>query len=270
MKQIVGLVALFLAACGNDSSESPPPLPVASYTNHHESLSTGELFVPADYAPLSEIDVVVHFHGANGVTEEQFILPAALVTVNFNGLSSAYSGPFSDPSLLETILDEAVAKAGLARGIENPVFGRVVLSSFSAGYGAIREILLAANYDVYGVVLADSLHAGYYNAQPNPWQMEPFVDFAKKAASGTGSMTLSHSAIMPGSYASTTETADLLIADTSATRISVDLWNPLGMHQVSEAVTGNFRVRGFAGQTGADHMDHLYYLGELWKDLTFP
>ncbi len=266
---------LLLASCGeNDSSSSPlpRPAPAVTYDDHYESLATGELFVPGDYAPVSEVDLVVHFHGANVVTEQKFTLPAALVTVNFNGLSSAYSGPFSDSSLLGTILDEAVAKAGAARGIDNPTRGWVVLSSFSAGYGATREILTAGNYDtwIHGVVLADSLHAGYYNGQPNPSQMAPFLDFANQAAAGTGSMVLSHSAIVPGSYASTTETADTLISGTGTLRVGVDLWNALGMHQTSEAVAGNFHVRGFTGQTGADHMDHLYNLDELWGILTLP
>ena len=40
------------------------------------------------------------------------------------------------------------------------------------------------------------------------------------------------------------------------------------MQQLSEAHRGGFHVLGFAGNSAADHVDHLYALGEwlrTWK-----
>ena len=111
------------------------------------------------------------------------------------------------------MLDKASRKTGIH-------FGAIVLSAWSAGYGAIREILeVPADYRrVDRVLLIDSLHTNYAAGKPGP--AESALDagnlgislrFARDAVARRKTMVIIHSEILPGTYASTTETADWLL-----------------------------------------------------------
>ena len=69
-----------------------------------------------------------------------------------------------------------------------------------------------------------------------------------------------HSEIMPGTYASTTETADYLLAQLGVHRRAVLKWGPMGLQQLSEARAGRFLLIGFAGkaltaiESAVDHL----------------
>ena len=250
-----------------------PAAPTSSAAVLRASLSTGELYVPARYTPSgNQVDLFFHFHGYGPVVEREFDaagIAAALVIVNYNGFSSAYSGPFQDAGLLQSIIDEALPAVGAARGVASPRLGALVLCSFSAGYGATREVLMSGRYDssVSEVLLADSLHSGYVGGAPNPSQMQPFVDFALRASVGLDHrLALSHSSIVPPGYASTTETADALITALGLSRQSEVATNAQGMQQLNRARLGHFSVRGYSGQTAADHSDHLQHISLLLKE----
>lgn len=249
----------------------------SAFTDERIPIANGRVYIPARYAPQGPgLDILIHLHGAPSFVERELDragLKAALVTINFNGLSSAYRVPFSDPLLLERILDEATIHIAAARGIPQPVINNLVLSSFSAGYAGIREVLNSGRYNtlIDDIVLSDSLHSGYVNGQPNPTQIAPFAAFARKAADGTQRRLIaSHSSIVPPGYASTTETADALIAAAGAQRVQVDAVNSYGMRQTSYAIRGGFLVRGFSGQTAKDHSDHLQRIGDLWAESSLP
>lgn len=157
---------------------------------------------------------------------------------------------------------ELVSQAEQAAGGE---FASIVLSSFSAGYGAVREVLRdRANWDrVDGVVLADSMHAGYGEEAQD---IGPFVEFAREAAAGRRRFVITHSEVFPGAYMSTTETAGYVLGQLGLKRKPVLEWGPLGMQQVSEVHVAGLRVLGFAGNSAPDHMDHLFAL-ERWYSL---
>lgn len=233
------------------------------------------LFVPEGYRPGPDgsVDVVLHLHGGPAVVEPALVeagFPAVLVAFNRKGLSSVYSRPFADPTLFPRLLDEAMRAVrgfGLA-GAPKP--GRVVVSSFSAGFGGVRELLkVPAHVDrIDGLVMADSLYAGYTGdparAQVDPALMDGFRRFAAAAAAGRKSFLLTHSAQVPGGYAGTTETADFLIRalDGAAAPVRVD-WGG-GWTQTRNFTRGRFVVLGFDGTGPADHLAHLRRLGALW------
>jgi hypothetical protein len=213
---------------------------------------------------------MVHFHGYDPVVEREFNkanIDSALVIVNYNGFSSVYSGPFSNNTKLEDILNEAVRETATARNVANPTLGKVILCAFSAGYGATREILKSGRYDslISDVVLIDGLHSGYVsNRQPNPTTMKPFLDYALKASRGMDArMIISHSSIVPYTYASTTETADYLIAGVGAASIPESGLNSAGMTKARRSDLGYFHVHGFTGGVAQDHVDQLQNMG-LW------
>lgn len=269
------LMTMILPGAGSADHTSVPS-PAVSGTIEVE-LSTGTLYVPAGYQPDgSRIDVVVHFHGSPEFVRDRFLesgRSAVLVAISFKGLSRAYSTPFEDGKLFRKILGEASRRTADHYGLKRVRIGKLVLSSFSAGYGAIREILKSPQYTslMTDVILADSLYAGYVKLKGhnvvNPRNMEPFVQFTDRAARGKATMWITHSAVMPGTYASTEETADFLIGRVGANRVPAGGEDALGLKLTSSADLNGFHVRGYAGDTGPDHMRHLHALA-VWLSRT--
>ena len=83
-------------------------------------------------------------------------------------------------------------------------------------------------------------------------------------------MLVTHSEIFPGTFASTTETADYMLRALGVRRTAVLKWGPRGMQQLGEAAAGGFLLLGFAGNTAPDHVDHLHAMPELLQSLGRP
>jgi hypothetical protein len=287
----VALVAVFVNA------QVPAPLPqnpspmsdttrphprVAEYAPRGQrvTLDEGTLFVRDGLKPSARLPLMVHFHGAPWVVEHhvsQRKPPVILLTYQLGSGSGVYGRAFADPARFGAALSAAADAASrvLARAV---TFDPVVLTSFSAGYGAIRAILRQPEHyaRVSTVVLADSLHADYEGApasdQPrtadpavHAADIEVFLRLAQDAAAGRKRFLVTHSEVFPGTYASTTDTSNALLASLGLTRRPRLREGPLGMQQLSESSRGGFTVLGFAGNSAPDHLDHLYALGE-WLD----
>ncbi len=214
--------------------------------------------------------VLIHFHGATSTVKEAFVRSdssAVLVIINFPGLSSAYSKPFAeDRELFGKILEKTHSAA------TGKTFGewkRVYVSSFSAGYGAVREILKRPSYfqQIDGIIMADSIYAGLNTKETkravDDENMRDFVRFASLAARNEKAFVLSHSA-QPTSYASTTETADYLLNSLSMTRMPHTSPPTDALRQTSRAQRGQFIVLGFDGASGQEHMLHLKHIDRFW------
>jgi hypothetical protein len=204
-------------------------------------------------------------------------LPAALVTINLGAGSARYAAAFEDPDRLAGLMAEA-SDAVSALANRRPEWTRVTLSAFSAGYGAVRAILGSPQgyARVDAVLLADGLHAPYaIDGDPaapratdpplDPTRLDVFLRFAADAARGRKRLWVTHSEVYPGTYASTTETADAMLEALGLGRRPVLRRGPIGMQQLSEARTGGFALAGFAGNSAPDHLDHLYALGEWFR-----
>jgi hypothetical protein len=224
------------------------------------------VFVP-ERATGRATRLLIHFHGAPFIGEHA--TAAAAGTYIFAGVhlgagSRAYERPFSDPAVLTRVID-AVQQAAGTGAIEG-----IVLSGFSAGYGAIRAILRdSANAArIEGVILLDGLHTSYVpegtvlhqGGQLDAALLEPFVQLARKATAGERRMIITHSEIFPGTFASTTETTDHIIRALGLTRTPVLEWGPGGMQQLSRVGSGSLSILGFAGNTAPDHIDHFHAL----------
>ncbi len=90
-----------------------------------------------------------------------------------------------------------------------------------------------------------------------------FASFARAAVRGEKRFLVAHSEIFPGTFASTTETADWLLRTLGLRRTPVLRWGPRGMQQLSEVHPGRFELLGFAGNSAPDHVDHLHAMPEL-------
>lgn len=267
-------VLLFLSA---QASQNPSPmvdhtrehrrLEQAEPAGHRVELSVGTLFIPEVLTGRETVPLFVHFHGSSWLPEVAAAKAgrSAVVSVQLGTGSAVYGKAFADPDSFRRLLDEAQAKAEVR-------FEPVGLTSWSAGYGAIREILnVPENYDrVQFVILADGLHAGYVGGTPGPLEsrlvaehVDVFVRFARDAAGGRKQMLVTHSEVFPGTYASTTETADYLLDQLELRRTPVLKWGPMGMQQLSEVSRDGFLLKGHAGNSAPDHVDHLHSLPEF-------
>jgi hypothetical protein len=244
-------------------TEQKPP-------GRHATLEIGTLFVPAGLKPPARL--LVHFHGGTWLPEVAAARTGrtAVVSIQLGAGSSVYAKAFSDPQVFARLMAEAEKAAGLR-------FSGVDLSSWSAGYGAVREILKAPdNYArVDRVLLVDGLHTGYVGDKPgtatsqeselDTSTLQVFLQFARAAVAGRKQLIITHSEIFPGTFASTTETADWLLGELGLRRTPVVKWGPMGTQQLSEVRAGKFVLIGFAGNSAPDHVDQLHSLPEYLK-----
>ncbi|MEO2019812.1 MAG: hypothetical protein ABGZ53_36225 [Fuerstiella sp.] len=221
-------------------------------------------------------DLLIHFHGAASTVNAAFRkseLDVVLAIVNFPGLTSAYSKPFAtDPALFEQILTLAGRPAAVASAKSAMPWRRIYVSSFSAGYGAVRQILKTPKYfhQIDGIAAADSIYAGLQQEVPlrqvSESNMRDFLRFASLAVDRKKVFVVSHSA-QPTPYASTTETADLLLRSLNIPRLPDKKIQTEHLTQTSDACRGQLHVQGFAGTSGQDHMQHLHNIDLFWKQL---
>jgi hypothetical protein len=290
MKPTLFLIWLLVVAGPAPAQTTPPaasqnPSPMVENSRAHKrvaqteikgrrwKLSTGTLLLPQSARVRDVMPLYIHFHGAPWLAEwsvQQRNRAAAVLSVHLGAGSGVYSRAFSDPAKFAALLDEAAKQLSPDHP---PRFHPIVITSFSAGYGAVREILKnKANWEhIKAVILMDSMHTGYTTGnQPGPLETEPlqpFVDFAKAAVDGRKSFVVTHSEIFPGTFASTTETSDYVLSQLGLKRRPVLKWGPGGMQQTSEVRAGHFRLMGFAGNSAPDHIDHFHGLGQWLKYL---
>lgn len=237
------------------------------------SSGIGQMIIPqaGGLTKSGQFDVVFHFHGHEAARKEwvQAINGIVLVGIDLGNGSGAYSAAFNSPAVFERLV--ASVEQGVAKHFKrSKATARYIgLSAWSAGYGAVQEILNSpvGKRRVDAVILLDGLHTGYLPSNPgvkvlNHQQIQSFIDFAKLAVKKQRLMFVSHSSIIPPGYASTTETANLLVRAIGGrpTRSKPRRGDPMGLELVQRFSHGNFHVRGFAGN---DKMDHCAHFGLL-------
>ena len=272
------------------------PSPMVETTRAHERLTrdspagvirtvpgpgdrTVDVFVPAATVATEPVTIVVHFHGAAWLPQQaiaDFGGNAVSAVVNLGAGSSVYDRAFSDPTSLTELLRRIEREVTVVLGA-TVRRGDVALVAFSAGHGAVRAILrdTASAALVSSVLLLDGMHTSYVPAGTvladggnlDTSNLTEFAAFARAAIAGHRRFLVTHSEIFPGTFASTTETADWLLHEVGLRRTAVLEWGPRGMQQLSRAQAGGFEVLGYAGNSAPDHVDHLHALPELLAQL---
>ena len=251
-----------------EHTRSHPRLPEAHPTGRREQLALGTLFLSAKLKLKPTTPLLIHFHGGTWLPEVAAArVNTAVISIQAGSGSGVYAKALADPQRFSQLLKEAEAKAGVQ-------FSSITLSGWSAGYGAIREILkVPENYArVDRVLLIDGLHAGYIGGKPGPQEsqletegLQIFLQFAHDAVAGKKRMLITHSEIFPGTFASTTETTDWLLKELGLKRKAVVRWGPMQTQQLSETKQGQFHLIGFAGNSAPDHVDQLHSLPEYLR-----
>ena len=250
-------------------------LPVATGRQLGLSRSQWKLFIPTGYAPRGDtVDLLVHFHGDpqtvwnNAAYAE---LNAPIVTVNYSGLSSAYSTPFADTTLFQQLLDDALATlAAQPDFAADTAWGDLAVSSFSAGYGAVRRVLATPSYfdAIDSLLAADSLYATTASdGTALDSQMVHYKAFADEAAAGNKRFVFTHSQVPTFTYESTAETGDELLNHLGLTAQPTSATGLGTLRYYRQAEQNGFQLYGALGANGDAHLSHLRYLGEWLDDL---
>lgn len=242
-----------------------------------------DVYIPLKAAGSRSADMLIHFLGNRNVVNyaaDHYHGRLIAVTINLGAGSSVYGRPFSDTTLFERLIDtvRALVKIKLHHTLR---IRHIILSGFSAGYGAVRKIL--SNPADFGrvdeVLLLDGLHADYIpdrevladGGKIDTLEYTAFLRFCRLASEehSRKKFLFTHSEIFPGTFVSTTESADYLSRSLGMDPRPVLKWGPGGMQQISDVRKNHFEIMGFAGNSGPDHIDHLqglwFFLRRLRK-----
>jgi hypothetical protein len=307
----LGFALVLLAGCARPPPKVAPPVAVAAPASE-VAAPVPETPAPTEYekdwrgfgvpkcsylAPREDfigkdgaVDVVFHFNAGQMSQKELRAsgLRGVFVSCGYGIGTGGYSKPFEDPRrfgwmmkrLLRHVAHDHKARRPAAR------LGRLALASWSAGFAAVNKILGVPEwYDATDtVILLDGLHAQYIAPNPHtPAQgadrvdvkmLERFVRFARDAAAGKKTMVITHSAIVPPDYASTTESTAALLSAVGvapSTAIEGDGWAPATMGPATVVVDqAGLHVRGFRGMGPHDHFDHLHLVGNALRSWLVP
>lgn len=233
-----------------------------------EPLDLGALFLPAALHLKPRTPLLIFFHGGKWLPEVAAARNGmAAISIQIGAGSGVYTRAFTDPDRFTSLVHQAEQIAGVH-------FSPVTIGGWSAGCGAIREILKspAAYAQIDHVVAIDGIHTDYAEGKPGPLEsklepanLELWLPLARDAIAGRKRFLVTHTEIFPGTFASTTETADYLLAQLQLRRRAVLRWGPMQTQQLSDVRAGSFRLMGFAGNAAPDHVDQLHSLEQYLK-----
>jgi hypothetical protein len=268
-------------------AKSAPAAPVAKVKKGRNTVSYGVMLVPEAFEPAPDgtYDLIVHFNGNVDLTLEgleRLDINAVYVVINLGIGSSVYEQSFAGPNGIQTILNRIPVELK-KRGLPNPRLGRLALTAWSAGYGAIMQILAQPKFadQVDSIVLLDGLHTSLKknSLEADPLPLTNITAFAKAAIRGERLLTITHSNVEPVGYASVRATTDLILGDLALERSAAsgqtsipDMASVKGVLPRDEMVAlvpvstvdaGSLHVRGYKGNEPTHHISHLLQASEI-------
>ena len=244
------------------------------------------LFVPNTWsAPANgDVTLTIHFHGAHWFIIQEHLargLRGPLVNFDLGLASEAYRRAFENEqhfaAFLKDVEKELTKRAGRDVHVSN-----VEISSFSAGYAAVRELLkVPAYFEIISrITLLDSLYARFSSGgergrkatDPAFEHIEPWLPFAQAAIKGQKTFLITCSQVPTPSYASSEQTTEALLRAVGVPVLPVE---PNSGPAASEpdcpllrrSDFGRFHVWGYGGKDQRAHLVHARHLGDFWQAL---
>ncbi len=235
------------------------------------------LFLPQGSSNATNI--AAHFHTVASSAIASHVRRRSrdpLIVFALGSGSTAYRIPFEDTNRFARILT-VIEKQMHERGATSRV-SSVEISSFSAGYGAVRELVKSPRYFplIRRIVLLDSIYgglvpqpAGNTNRVVESAHADVWVPFARAAMRAEKTFVITLSDIQPMDFASTFEVTSALLD-----RVGLKLENVARstneLALISRADAGNFHVWRYAGTNGPAHMAHVQHMAEVWRAIDVP
>jgi hypothetical protein len=242
------------------------------------------LFIPRGWTATAstETALTVNFHTAVWFVIQEHLrrgTKAPLVCFQLGEGSTVYRQAFEDTNRFTRVLclvEDELKKRGAPIRIT-----AVDVSSFSAGYGAVRELVKSPEYFkiIRQIVLLDSMYAAYEEKQdgtgqhrPTPEHIDIWVPFARAAMRGKKTFVFTHAAVPTGKYASSSECAMALLEAVGARGEPVDPGSIAAARDPEfplryRSDTGNFHVWGYGGEDAAAHLTHVRHMADVWMAL---
>ncbi len=219
-------------------------------------------------------DVVVHFHGASPNQEknvDESGLAAVVVSVNEGAGSTPYAKAVSSPAAFDGMLATARRALVKARGRDDVELGRIALSSWSAGGGAVRVLLEREPERFDAVLVADGVFSTFADPAsrtPAPGPLAPLVRFARRARANDALFVLTHTAIDTPDYPSTPECTDAVLAELGLEKDAPRAGEePLGGEPTYAVDAAGLHVRGFDGKGPEDHIAQIRGMDRAYGQL---
>jgi hypothetical protein len=248
-------------------------------------LPLGRALVPAGRAVAADgsFRLLIHFHGAEPVRRQLAPegLDLVIAAVDAGVGSHAYDRAFADPAAFGQLVAAVEAEVAAASRLPGARARSIALSSWSAGYGAVAQILARHDPRIEAVVLLDSLYAGYTDdgsARPGARRtldrarIAPFLGAARVALGGGPALFLTHTQIATPGYGSTAEVASFLLAELGVAAAAVDeeasAAAPYPLRRLFEQ--GHLWIRGYAGADRDAHCAQLHLLPGVLRDAVLP
>ncbi len=226
-------------------------------------------------------DVVVHFHGGDAVRKHlvQVSRGVVFVAIDLGLFSGPYMRAFMPERRWPQVREQITQALREHTGDDRAHIRHLALTGWSAGYGAVNEILRRnGDEGIDAVVLLDGMHAAQNLTRPthdgtieslSSATLRGTFDFAARAVRGEKIFVLTHSNIVPPDYASVKQSADLLLHELGLSRETRERQDGL-MQQLTTADEGNFHVWGYAGRYEKAHCAHTTMLGPIVRDILEP
>lgn len=235
-----------------------------------------ELYLPPTFAPVNgKYDLILHFHGVARAQEANIVaakLNAAIVSVNLGVQSDKYSHSFAAPAQFDRLLGTAQKLVQASGRANSAKVGRIALSAWSAGFASVSAILKQdeARGRVDAVLLADGLHAAYSDPKKHTIDERSLTKYAKlceEASRGEKLFVLTHSSIQTYGYANVSETVGTVLKLASIEKATPPSASPRNMQAIYQVNRGDFHVTGYQGKGVADHIDHIWAMGQTMYPL---
>jgi hypothetical protein len=226
--------------------------------------------------------LTVHFHTAPWFIIQEHVRRGAtnpLACFQLGEGSTVYRRAFEDRDRLARCIRAVEARLREHSALPNLVVSELELSSFSAGYGAIREIVKSPAYveRISAIVLADSMYGSFEtNAPPDPSSprparehIDPWVPFAQAAAKGAKTFVISYSDVPTTAYASSRQCAEALLQRLELSHSTPVAQSPASMDPefplLRRTDAGGLHVWGYGGTNAQAHLTHVRHLADLWQ-----
>ncbi len=277
----------------------PPTVPIRTVSpdspvivGHQRQIKLGDqtisLLIPKDFgnsisAKNSNLtDLWIHFHGPSWLTfqEHERANTGAIVMNVSVGEGSTIYGKFAEKyPKIQDLFDIASSEVDLWR-MENGVtkykelkLKRARITSFSAGYGAVRNYLKNAENSekIQSIILCDSLYASLNPANPErsalPEHLAPFANYIKSTKNNEKSFLLSVSSVKTTNYACSEECAIELLKQVSGTWTypaaeSIQAKDP-NFPLIRYWQEGSNAILHYGGDAANAHTTHYRSLGNL-------
>lgn len=264
---------------GHHDCNPPDRLGLGPYRPYVKT-SQGRLAIPQRGGMTEDhgYDVLIHFHGADPARKVvvQVARGVAFLAIDKGLGSGPYLEAFRTPDVWQTLKRSVNAELQQHTGDPAAHVRHFALSSWSAGYGAVVQILKQDPDAIDAVVLLDSLHASYrYGLAPHQrgrlaavdtLTITPIIDYARRAAAGEKILVVTHSGIDPIEYPSVSLSTDALLRDVGLERKPAS--GQFGsLEQLSAVDVEGLHVWAFSGRDETAHCAHLTLLARALTEI---